>query len=139
VLVALAACSGGGGPPAIPDAAPAADADVTIDAAPPRETVSTTQPLQPGEIVEGIMHGGAADRVLIHLEAPSATLDWNIHAHPGGSTVTVYEELDRMTVDYAFVPSTQGDWFLLLKNGGPTNMDVKVRVGLYGAVTWEWQ
>jgi hypothetical protein len=137
MMFALAAC-GSDDKPVFPDAAPAADADLTVDAAPPRESIIATQPLQPGELIEGVMRGGPNDLALIHLEAPLAKLGWNIHAHPGGSTITVYEEDGKMVVDYAFVPSTQGEWFLLLHNGGLTNMDVKVNVGLYGGVTWEW-
>jgi hypothetical protein len=135
----LAGACGDDGGTKFPDAAPAADANAAIDAAPPRETIIATQSLQAGELVEGIMHGGPSDTALIHLEAPLSELDWNIHAHPNGSTVTVYEELNKMTIDYPFVPSTQSDWFLLLRNSGPTNMDVKVRIGLYGAMTWSWQ
>lgn len=137
-LAAVAACSDGGSTK-FPDAAPAADADLTVDAAPARETIATTLSLAVGELAEGIMTGGSSDFALIHLEAPVAEMDWNIHAHPGGMIVTVYEELDRMTVDYRFVPSTVGDWYLLVRNSGLTNMDVKVRVGLYGALAWRWQ
>ncbi|HEY5920819.1 MAG TPA: hypothetical protein VIV11_04075 [Kofleriaceae bacterium] len=140
LLVALCACGddGGGGGGGTVDAAPAGDAS-PIDAAPPRELIMETQPLQPGELVEGIMTGGPQDLALIHLEAPVSEMDWNIHGHPNNTTIVVYEELNKMTVDYAYTPSEQGDWYLLIRNSGPTNMDVKVRVGLYGAMTWAWQ
>ena len=138
-VVLLVACGGDDGPtPGTIDAAPAADAS-PIDAAPPRELLMETVPLQPGELVEGIMTGGPDDLALLHFEAPVSELDWNIHGHPGSSTIVVYEELNKMTVDYAYKPEVQGDWYLLLRNSGPTNMDVKVRVGLYGAMTWQWQ
>ena len=138
VLLALAACGGDDTPVQI-DAAPAADAS-PIDAAPPRELIMETRPLQPGEIIEGIMTGGPNDLALIHLEAPAMEIDWNIHSHPGnGSAVVVYEERNRMVVDYAFVPSQQEDWYLLIKNSGPTSMDVIVRVGLYGDMAWRWE
>jgi hypothetical protein len=137
-LLLLAACGDDGGT-SLPDAAPAADANLSVDAAPPRETINATQSLQPGELVEGIMTGGPSDLALIHLEAPVTELDWNIHGHAGGSTQTVYEELNKMTVDYAFVPSAQTEWWLLLRNSGPQNMDVKVTVKLYGNMQWRWQ
>jgi predicted small lipoprotein YifL len=138
VLLAVAACGDDGGTQ-LPDAAPAADADLSVDAAPPRETIMETQSLVPTELVEGIMTGGPNDLALIHLEAPISELDWNIHGHAGGGTQTVYEELNKMTVDYAFVPSAQTDWWLLLRNSGPTNMDIKVTVKLYGNMQWRWQ
>lgn len=135
--LALAACGDDGGT-SIPDSAIAADAD-NIDAAPPREIIDTTQALQVGELVEGIMHGGPQDRALIHLEAPANSLSWNLHAHMGGGTQVVYEELNKTVVDYPFVPPSEGDWYLLLRNDGLTDINVKVKVGLYGAVTWTWQ
>src|SRR5262245_5983259 len=97
LLVALAACGDDG--VKLPDAAPAADADLSIDAAPARETIMELQNLQPGELVEGIMTGGPSDTALIHLNAPML-LDWNIHSHASGHAVNVYEEYDKVTVDY---------------------------------------
>jgi len=97
------------------------------------------QSLQPGELVEGIMTGGPADHAVIHLEAPVAELDWNIHGHAGGSTQTVFEEYNRMTVDYVFTPSARTDWWLLLRNSGPTDMTVQLRVELHGDMQWRWQ
>ncbi|MBL9019385.1 MAG: hypothetical protein JNL83_34675 [Myxococcales bacterium] len=138
LVLAVAACGDDGGTQ-LPDAAPAADANLSVDAAPPRQTIMETQTLQPSELVEGIMTGGPSDLALIHLEAPLSELDWNIHGHAGGSTQTVYEELNKMTVDYAFTPSAQTDWWLLLRNSGTTNMDVKVTVKLYGNMQWRWQ
>jgi hypothetical protein len=138
LAVAVAAC-GGDPQPTLADAAPGADADPTLDAAPAREIVMATQSLQPGELVEGIWHGNSADATLMHLEAPTATLDWNIHSHATGNAVTVYEELGKMTVDYDFVPPADGDWYLLLRNGGTVTMDVKVVIRLYGAMTFVWQ
>jgi hypothetical protein len=137
VVLALAAC-GGDDPPPMVDAAAAADAG-PIDAAPPRELIDETRPLNPGELAEGVMAGGSSDLALIHLEAPVMELDWNIHGHPNMTTVVVYEERNRMTVDYAFVPSAQDNWYLLIKNSGSVAMDVKVRIGLYGAMTWQWE
>lgn len=136
LLGVLAAC--GDDAPATIDAAVAADSNL-VDAAPPREQISETRQLQVGELAEGIMTGGPSDLALIHLEAPVMEMDWNIHGHPDGGTIVVYEELNKMTVDYAYTPSAQGDWFLLVRNSGPTDMAVKIRVGLYGNMQWQWQ
>jgi hypothetical protein len=141
VAIALAAC--GEDPATQTDAAPPADAaidaDPTIDAAPPRETITATQPLAAGELVEGILTGGPSDSALIHLDAQTPTIDWNLHGHNGGGTQMVFEELGKMTVDYTYVPASNGDWFVLIRNGGSANMDVQVRVDLYGAMAWRWQ
>ncbi len=133
----LAACGEDGA--TLPDAANAADANLALDAAAPRQTIMTSQQLQPGELVEGIMHGGPADSALIHLLAPTANLDWNIHSHATGHAVTVVEELKKLTVDYPFTPGANGDWFLLIRNSGTVDMSVQVEVKLYGAMTWVWQ
>jgi hypothetical protein len=113
--------------------------DPAIDAGPPRETMMSTESLRATELVEGIMHGGPGDRASIHLEAQTANLDWNIHGHAGGGTQTVHEELKQMTVDFDYTPSAKADWWLLLRNSGPTNMEVVVTVQLYGEMTWRWQ
>lgn len=140
VLIALllAACGDDGGVN-YPDATAAADANLAIDAAPARETIIATQSLQPGELVEGIMNGGPNDTALIHLSAPSAKMDWNIHSHTTGHAVTVYEELGKMTVDYPFTPPGNGEWYLLIRNSGTVEMEVKIDVKLYGAMTWVWE
>lgn len=137
-LFVTAACDSGGGT-RLPDAARAADANPALDAAPARETIMTTQPLQSGELVEGIMTGGPNDTALIHLEAPNTMMDWNIHSHATGHAVTVYEEYGKMTVDYPFTPGAQGDWYLLIKNSANTDADIKVTVLLYGNMQWAWQ
>lgn len=136
VLLVAAACGDDGA--SVPDAAAAADAS-GVDAAPPRELITATQPLQVGQLAEGKMTGGPSDLALIHLEAPVMEMDWNIHGHPNNATVVVYEELNKMTVDYSFVPGAQGDWYLLVRNSGPTDMDVKIQVGLYGNMQWVWE
>lgn len=115
------------------------DADPTIDAPPPREVVTAIQPLRAGELVEGIMNGGPGDLAVIHLAAPNRYLDWNIHGHANGGTQIVYEQLRQMTVTYNYTPTSKTDWWLLLRNSGPTNMDVMVTVELHGEMTWRWQ
>jgi hypothetical protein len=135
-VLALSACGDDGNMTI--DAAIAADAN-GVDAAPPRELVMATQSLQPGQLVEGVLTGGPSDLALIHLEAPVMEMDWNIHGHPDNTTVVVFEELDQMTVDYSYVPSAQGEWYLLVRNSGPTSMDVVVRVGLYANMQWRWE
>ncbi|HUQ01149.1 MAG TPA: hypothetical protein VM261_01580 [Kofleriaceae bacterium] len=137
LAAALAACSGDDGGGTVIDASTEIDA-LVIDAA-PRQVIMENQSLQPGELVEGIMTGGPQDVAVIHLEAPVAELDWNIHGHQNGSTQTVYEELNRMVADYVFVPTSDTDWWLLLRNSGPTDMTITVRVELYGDMQWRWQ
>jgi hypothetical protein len=110
-----------------------------IDSDPPRETITATQTLQPSELVEGIMTGGPSDRAVIHLVAPTTSLDWNIHGHANGGTQNVHEELKQTTVDFVYVPSSKTDWWLLLRNGSSTNIEVQIKVKLYGAMTWRWQ
>lgn len=140
ILLGLAACGDDGGKPNYPDAAAAADANLLIDAAPARETITGMPPLEPGELVEGIMTGGASDTALLHLQAPAgATIDWNIHSHSTGHAVNVYEEYGKNTVDYAFTPPGNGDWYLLVKNSSGQNINVTIEVKLYGAMTWVWE
>lgn len=138
VAVLVAACGGDDGGPKYPDAAAAADADLTIDAAPARETIMEVRVLEPGESVEAIMTGGAQDAAQLHLMAPML-LDWNIHSHSTGSPVNVYEEYDKVTVDYLFVPPGDGDWYLMVVNSGNVTANIQVQAGLYGAMTWRWE
>lgn len=134
----LVACGGDDGPPKYPDAAVSADADLSVDALPPRELIMEVRTLEPEELVEGIMTGGPSDLAQIHLMAPMK-LDWNIHSHSTGHAVTVYEEYGKVTVDYPFVPPDNGDWYLLVKNSGNVAADIQIQVGLYGSMTWRWQ
>ncbi len=134
----LAACGGDDAPPKYPDAAKSADADLTVDAAPARETIMETRTLEPSELVEGIMTGGASDSALLHLKAPMK-LDWNIHSHSTGNTITVYEEYGKVQVDYEFVPPGDGEWYLLVRNSGNVTADIEIKVGLYGDMQWRWE
>lgn len=132
VLVVLAACGGGGD--SAPDAAP-----VGPDAA-PRQIVMENVPLAVNEISEAILAGGKGDVARIVMMAPNPSLDWNIHAHPNGSTVVVDEQFQVMNVDYVFQPKDQADWYLLVRNRGLTDMTVTLKIELYGNLTWSgWQ
>ena len=135
----LAACGGGDGGEQKIDAPPPIDADPTAPDAMPREVIMETQSLQPGELVEGIMTGGPSDHSYILLMAPTATIGWNIHGHEGGGTQVAHEEFDVMTAGYEFTPTSQSDWYLLVRNDGGVTMDVMVKVQLFGDMTWEWQ
>ncbi len=132
-LSAVAACGDDGA--SAPDAA-------QIDAQPPdampREVITSTQPLVPGELVEGIMTGDAQDVAVITLSAPG-NLGWNLHGHANNATQVVYEERGVTTVHYVFVPPAQADWYLLVRNESTLNLDVPIRVELYGDLTWRWQ
>ncbi len=97
-----------------------------------------TRALQVGELVEGSMTGGPGDTAVITLSAPVAEIGWNIHGHANGSTQVVYQEHDKLTVDYTFSPTAQAEWYLLVRNEGVANMDVMVKVELYGAMAWAW-
>ncbi len=127
-------CDGG-------DATP--DAPTTIDAlppdAPPRQMIMEGVLLVPGELAEGIMTGGPGDLAVIELVAPSAELDWNIHGHAGGGTQVIYEEFNKTSVVYTFAPAAAADWWLLIRNSGPTDMTIQVKVGLYGGMQWRWE
>lgn len=138
VAAGLAACGGDDADPLNPDAAAVVDSD-GIDAPPPRETVHFLQPLQVGELIEGIMHGGATDGAQIRLEAPPSSLSWNLHSHQNGGTQVVTEALNQTVVDFAFHPTADADWYLLMRNDGTTDIIVDVTVGLYGAMTWTVQ
>lgn len=136
-LFTIAACGDDGHDHDHPvDAGDGIDA-LSIDAA-PRQVVMDGRSLQAGELVEAKLTGGPTDVAIIHLEAPVAELDWNIHGHAGGTVQTVYEELNKMTVDYVFVPTADTDWWLLLRNSGPATMTVQVRVELYADMQWTW-
>jgi len=140
LVVLVAACGDDGGKPSYPDAAKAADANLLLDAAPARETITGNPPLEPGELVEGIMTGGASDTALLHIQAPvGSTIDWNIHSHATGHAVTVYEEYGKNTIDYSFTPPGDGEWYLLVKNSSGQNINVEVEVKLYGAMAWRWE
>jgi hypothetical protein len=130
-VIALAACGGGD---SAPDAAP-----VGPDAA-PRQIVMENVPLAFNEISEAILAGGKGDVARITMMAPTASLDWNIHAHPNGTTVVVDEEFQVMNVDFVFQPKDQADWYLLVRNKGLTDMTVALKIELYGNITWSgWQ
>ncbi|MEZ4403062.1 MAG: hypothetical protein R3B06_23770 [Kofleriaceae bacterium] len=132
LALATTACGDGGTTPAL-DAG--ADAGDPLDAA-PRQVVDDTRTLGAGEIIEATMTGGPGDRVVMHLTASAPDLDWNIHGHAGSGTQTVAEAFKQSVVDYAFLPSAQADWFLLLRNSGTAPIDVTIHVELYGAITW---
>lgn len=133
ILGAVAALGGCGDDPAAPVDAPPTDAT-------PRLVVSADRTLLVGEIAEGILAGGAGDRAVIRVTAPLAKLDWNIHGHASGATQTIVEELAVAGVDYAFVPTAQADWYLLLRNRDTAPMAVGVDIELYGNMQWSgWQ
>jgi hypothetical protein len=121
----------------------AAQAHVALASGPadaaPRQTLMEGVLLAPGELAEGIMTGGSGDLAVIDLMAPAAELDWNIHGHANGGTQVVYEELNKMSVQYVFAPAAQADWWLLIRNSGPTDMTIQVKVELHGNMQWRWE
>jgi hypothetical protein len=133
LAVFLAACNGGG--KSAPDAFVPPDISPTMDAM-PRQTVMESITLVPTELVEARLTGGPGDIAGLRLMAPAAELDWNIHGHANGGTQVVDEALNQMLVEYVFQPTSQADWYLLLRNSGPTDMTIQVRIELFGAITW---
>lgn len=114
-------------------------ADAGIDAA-PREVITETIPIEAGgPWVEGIMTGGPDDYAVIHLELAAGELDWNIHGHADGGTQELFVEYDQTLVDHVFVPPAEAQWWLLIRNSSQLNIDVQLRVELYGDLQWEWQ
>jgi hypothetical protein len=135
VLLLLAGCGDNNTTPD-PDSALPSDGPPP-DLGAPRETFTTTYSLAVGELAEAQMNGGTADRAIIKLTAVVPEIDWNIHSHPNGETINFYTEMNVMTATYDFIPTEEAEWFLLVRNGGPTNMDVQVVVDLYGAMTFD--
>lgn len=134
VLLLLAACGD--------------DAPATVDAqmvdvpmgVPPRETIMETKPLVVNEIVEAILHGGPGDYAHITMTAGGSPIDWNMHGHANGGTQVVIEELKVPSIDYTFVPTAEADWFLLIRNKGTTDINVDLKIELFGQITWSgWQ
>lgn len=135
LALSAAACGDDGG--ATPDAPVLTDAQVPD--APPRQTIMEGMLLVPGEVVEGIMTGGGGDLASIDLSAPASELDWNIHGHAGGGTQVIQEGFNTMVVDFTFAPTAAADWYLLIRNSGPTDMMIQVKIGLYGNMQWRWE
>jgi len=136
-LLVLGACGDDGGSGG-PDAS---TIDAALPDAAPRQVIETTKPLQVGELVEGTMTGGTpgmGDIAVITLSAPTADMGWNIHGHANGATQIIYEEHDKMTVKYTFAPGTQAEWYLLVRNEGTANMEVMVKIELFGTMAWAW-
>ena len=113
--------------------------DATIDAT-PRQTVMEVKTLLAHDIVEATLTGGPGDRAVLHLIAPDAKLDWNIHGHTSAGSQNVVEGFAQRTVDFAFQPASQAEWSLLLRNQGDAPFSVDVRIELFGDITWSgWQ
>jgi hypothetical protein len=79
-------------------------------------------------------------RIVFGSQISSLALDWNIHAHPSGSTIVVDEQFQVMNVDYVVEPKDQADWYVLVRDKGLTDMTVAIKIELYGNITWSgWQ
>jgi hypothetical protein len=138
LLLAVPAAGCGGGGDSTPDAAPLVDAQPPD--AMPRETVMEGVLLAPNEPTEGIMTGGAGDVAVIRLMVPGGELDWNIHGHANGGTQIVLSKFDQPEgAEYTFSPTAHADWYLLVRNSGPTSTTIQVKVELYGNMQWRWQ
>lgn len=137
----LAACGGDDGPgdddPVTPDADPdEPDADPGAPDAMPAATETATLQLGPGQAEEGEFEAGPGDRVHIRMTAPTASMNWNIHAHLGGDTQYVIEEKGKMTVDYWFEPTEQAEYYLMPQNASATVLEVEVQIDFYGGASF---
>lgn len=126
MLVAIAAC---GQVDAQPDAS-------TVDSA-PRQTVTDSQTLQPGMLVEGSWLAGTSDQIGITLSTTLAGMDWDIHAHADGGTQEVVAVFAQMESTYDFRPNQQAQWYLLIRNSSATVLTINVAMDLYGQAQWQ--
>lgn len=134
---ALVGCGDDGGGTVTPDSQVVFDAPL-IDAV-PTETIMVSQPLVPGEIVEGFITGGPPDYAVITLRAPTPNMDWNIHGHANGGTQIIDEAFNATAADEVFNLPSEAKWYLLIRNSGSTDLTVDIKVELFGDLTWEWQ
>jgi len=119
--------------------APTAPDAWTIDAV-PRQSLTVQQTLPPGMLVEGSWLAGSSDPIGLALRTSGMGFDWDIHAHIGGGTQDVASGFAQITVDYAFFPSAQGQWYLLLRNSSGATLTIDVAMDLYGQAQWAgWQ
>lgn len=139
VAAAAAAAAGCGDDGNSAPDAPVGILDAQLPDAMPRQIIMEGVLLEPNELTEGIMTGGSGDLAAIRLAAPGGELDWNIHGHAGGGTQIIHEEFDRPSVEYTFAPAAHADWYLLIRNSGPTDMTIQVKVELHGDMQWRWQ
>lgn len=132
-LALFAACGDDGGRAVVRPDAPIG--------ATPRETITENVPLVVNEIVEAVIAGGEGDDYArIVMMAGGAPFDWNVHGHANGGTQNVVEELAATSVDYVFLPSASADWYLLIRNKGPTDINLSLQIDLFGEMTWSgWQ
>jgi hypothetical protein len=138
-LLALAVVAAGcGDSPNTPDG-PLGPSDARPPDAMPRQIIMEGVLLAPNELTEGIMTGGRGDIAVIRLAVPGGELDWNIHGHAGGGTQIIHEEFDKVSAEYTFAPAAHADWYLLIRNSGPTDMTIQVRIELHGDMQWRWE
>ena len=119
----------------------ARDADPGVDgsvgAIMPRQTVTATQTLPPGEVEEGIWQASPGHYIGLFLAAASPSLDWDIHAHNNGGTQDVASAFGQSLVSYDFTPEAPGPWYLLIRNSSETTLMIDLGMELYGEATWD--
>jgi hypothetical protein len=120
VAIALAACAGDD--PAPPDGEP----DRVIEEA---------RTLLLGERIEATMTGGPGDRAVIAVDAPAASLTWDLHAHSGGDTAIIAMGVSQTQVRHELVPTAADEYFLLLHNTGDAPVDITIDIELFG-MSW---
>jgi hypothetical protein len=99
------------------------------------------KPLVVNEYGEAILHGGnPGDYAHITMMAGGSPIDWNLHGHANGGTQVVSEAFKVPSVDYVFIPTAEADWYLLIRNKGTTDINVDLKIELFGEITWSgWQ
>src|SRR5687768_15169319 len=95
----VAGCGGDDGGSPVADAPPRPDGTPGVVDAMPDRIVMESYVLVPGELVEIVMHATPSDEIDLHLDAPAAILDWNIHGHDDGGTQEIHSEYDVMSAD----------------------------------------
>jgi len=128
-LVAAGGCDDGHDHDTGPDAAGGLDAGV--DAPGPRQVVSRTVVIASPQLREGGLHLVAGDRVHVLASTAEPRLQWNVHAHVGGSTTVIGMGMNVATVDQWIDATAVNDYFLtLLPTSG--SLSVAVTLELYG-------
>jgi hypothetical protein len=98
----------------------------------PDRVIEETRTLLLGERIEATMTGGPGDRAVIAVDAPSAALTWDLHAHSGGDTAIIAMGVSQPQIRYELVPADDDEYFLLLHNTGDAPVDITIDIELHG-------
>jgi mono/diheme cytochrome c family protein len=101
----------------------------------PRDMVTETRTLAPGQQITGTIMGPAKGKALLRLRASIAELGWRIE---DASAVAVGEGQMQSTVDYEFSAPARASYQLILSNEGTTDISVDIELLLFHTVTFAW-